>query len=250
MLAKVSIFPTSIQEEMLLSPYSMQYLSKHGRLPEDPETHGEHNDGCGIAFVKNNQLEIHRRDKDHSWDYTFRLIVENAKSNLFIAHNRKAYKDLTINEKRSHPFLYQTFAFCHNGGVYSFMDEALDHGITDTEIFFKELLDKAENKSSQGIFNSLNNIANTTDYSSLTGFLMNNQELFAWRIYNTKNKERAQRFEDYYTLWLKNNKGSVVIASEPLDNGNWEKLPNFSFIHLKPTPDRIDQFRKHITITR
>lgn len=250
MLAKVSLMPTSIYDEMLLCPYSMHYLSKSGKMAEDPDTHGEHNDGCGIAFVKNGQLEIHKRDKEHSWDSSYRLIIENVQSNLFIAHNRKASKDLEIDEKRSHPFLYHSFAFCHNGSVHSLMDDAIDTGVTDTELFLKELIDKAENTSSQGIFNSLNVLANKYEFSSLTGMLMNTHELFAWRIYNDRNKERAKRFEEYYTLWMKKNEGSVVIASEPLDNEHWEKLPNYIFLHLKPSAERIDQFRKHITINK
>ncbi|MNE36782.1 Gamma-glutamyl-hercynylcysteine sulfoxide hydrolase [compost metagenome] len=246
MLAKISVYPTTIVEEMLLCPTSLHYLSSQGRMPEDPETRGPHNDGCGIAYVNNKSIEIHKRDREHIWDNSYRLIIENVKSNLFIAHNRKATKDLEVNKDRSHPFYYQHFAFCHNGSVYSYMDEAQDKGLTDTEIFLHQLIDKSKNASPETIFTALSEIANTTNYSSLTAFLMGNDELFAWRIFNDKNHEKALRFEDYYTLWLKKTKDSVVIASEPLDHSDWEKLPNFSFLHFKPDGDSIHQFRKKI----
>jgi predicted glutamine amidotransferase len=59
MLSKVSINETSIMDEMLSCPYSLQYLSENGRQPENPAQRGNHNDGCGLAFFEKENLQIH-----------------------------------------------------------------------------------------------------------------------------------------------------------------------------------------------
>ncbi|MEO8088455.1 MAG: class II glutamine amidotransferase, partial [Bacteroidota bacterium] len=128
MIAKISVEPTGILDEMLKCPYSLKYLSEHGRQPSDPETRGSHHDGCGMAFSKNGNVEIHKRSKENAWDETYQQVARTASSNIFIAHNRLASKGLEMTENGAHPFSIdaggKTFALCHNGGVRTYMEEA------------------------------------------------------------------------------------------------------------------------------
>src|SRR5580765_642941 len=97
MIAKVSTTEASIMEEMFLCPTSLQYLSQNARQPDAPWERGQHNDGCGMAFVQNGKLESHKRDKETAWDSSYQSIASNSRSKSFIAHNRLASEGLNTS---------------------------------------------------------------------------------------------------------------------------------------------------------
>src|SRR5688572_18438012 len=94
MISRISVIQKPVLEEMISCPYSLQYLSKNGRQPADPDMRGMHRDGCGMAFSKNGMVEVHRRSAENAWDESYCKLAKTVSTNLFIAHNRLVSKGL------------------------------------------------------------------------------------------------------------------------------------------------------------
>lgn len=243
MLSKISVEPSSILDEMLKCPYSLKYLSEHGRQPSNPDVRGMHHDGSGMAFVHNGSVEIHKRSKENTWDASYQDLARTATSNFFIAHNRLASKGLEVSEKGAHPFSVtaagKTFALCHNGGVRSYMDEAREQHTSDSYIFLQRLIDPAGKNSSDDIFRRLSVITGETTYTSLCSFMISDDALFVWRIYSEQNPEKNEGYEKYYTLYMSMRNDAAVFSSEPLDDLPWMLLQNKTFLRLSLKGDSI-----------
>jgi predicted glutamine amidotransferase len=237
MMSKISVKETSILDEMLMCPYSLEYLSENGRQPSDPRIRGRHRDGSGMAFAKNGGVEVHKRSKENAWDASYRETARNAASNIFIAHNRLASKGLEVTQQGAHPFMVtaagKSFALCHNGGVRSYMEEAKRIGTSDSFIFLRALIDPAGKNDVDSIFQRLEVIARTTEYTSLCSFMITPEELYVWRIYSRQNEEKIEVYEKYYTLYMSMRGNSALFSSEPLDDLPWMLLENNTFLHLR-----------------
>jgi predicted glutamine amidotransferase len=238
MLAKISLQESSIMEEMLQCPYSLQYLSENGRQSSNPEQRGHHRDGCGIAFVDQSGMHIEKRRREEAWDASYIQTVREARSKVFIAHNRRTSQGLETRLEGTHPFSLEKngirFAFCHNGTAESYVPEALARGTADTQLFFEELIATTNHFTTEAIAESVQRIARKTQYDSISGMLITDRnELFVWRIHD-ESPDRIERLSSYYTLYLSFRKGSVVIASEPLDDSPWVLLPNKTFLGIVP----------------
>jgi len=243
MIAKVSSTEASITEEMFLCPTSLHYLSQNGRQPDTPWERGDHNDGCGLAFVNNESIDIHKRDKENSWDESYQSVVQQSRSKIFIAHNRLASKGLNTSVDAAHPFFYMPgdtpYALSHNGSIKTFMTEAKELGTSDSNILLRKIVDKKESNPSLDIADIVSEIAGVTDYNSMCAFLMLPNEIMIWRIYNEKNAADIPVYEAYYTLYINLRSGNVIVSSEPLDEGNWHLLPNKTFLKIKPSSDYV-----------
>jgi predicted glutamine amidotransferase len=226
-----------ILDEMMRCPYSLQYLSRNGRQPDDPGMRGSHDDGCGMAFSKNGSMEVHRRDRNNAWDESYRQLAETVSTNVFIAHNRLASKGLEVNENGAHPFSItvkgKTFALCHNGGIKNYMEEAKQMNTSDSFIFLQKLISTTNENDSESIFKRLSSIAKETSYSSLCAYLITGNELYVWRIYSEQDPGKKESYEKYYTLYMVMRSNAVLFSSEPLDEEPWMLLENNSFIHIQ-----------------
>lgn len=233
MFSKVSFKEVSPLNEMLNCPYSLKYLSANGRQPENPNDRGNHNDGCGMAFFENGKLKIEKRDKQHAWDKSYIDSIHRISSKVFIGHNRLTVGGLQSNYEGTHPFYLkrgeQEFAFAHNGTIYNFINEAKARNTSDSFIFMEKLLED-NTFSEQFVLKQLKHIAEETDFSSMIGFLMTTNKLMAWRGFNDRDKEKFANRDMYYTMFMQLNNEGIVFSSEPLDNGSWTLMPNFSYI--------------------
>lgn len=236
MIAKVAVHETSVMDEMMNCPYSLEYLSEQGRQPDNPAQRGQHRDGCGMAFIHSNRTEIHKRDRDHAWDDSYIQTVRDARSKFFIAHNRLASGGLKPMVAASHPFSHfaqgNTYAFSHNGTIYNYLDEAKSRGTSDSYIFLEKLISETEPNDDENIIKRLTHIAKTTQFTSMIAFLLAPDRLLVWRIFNESEKTEDRNL--YYTMYMKLAHESVVFSSEPLDDGSWTLLPNNTFVAVKP----------------
>ncbi|HNU33775.1 MAG TPA: class II glutamine amidotransferase [Bacteroidia bacterium] len=243
MFSKISFKETSPLNEMLNCPYSLKYLSTQGRQPENPELRGNHNDGCGMAFFENEKLKIEKRDKQHAWDKSYAEAVEKVSTKVFIGHNRLTVGGLQSNYDGTHPFYLtkgdKEFAFSHNGTIYNFMDEAKARNTSDSFVFMEKLL-KENTFNEEFVLRQLKYIAEETDYSSMIGFLMTADKLMVWRGFNDKDKEKFVNRDKYYTMFMQLNNEGVIFSSEPLDNGSWTLMPNFSYIIADVLPSQLN----------
>ncbi len=219
MIAKASVAKTSLMSEMMTCPQSLHYLSTQGRLPKNPEQRGNHKDGCGIAFISDTKLELHKRGSKDAWDESYINVASRAKSNLFIAHNRLASEGLEAVAEGSHPFQLQAqgtnYAFSHNGTVYDWVNEANQNGTTDSFLLLQKLISQTENNSDEQIIKRLSEISTQCDYSSITGFLLSQDKLRVWRVFNENKVSKQADYNLYYTLYMKLHPDAIVISSEP-----------------------------------
>ncbi len=243
MIAKVSPGPSSILDEMLLCPVSLKYLSKNGRQLLDASKRGDHNDGCGMAFLHDGRIEIHKRDQASSWDESYQALIREARSSFFIAHNRRASQGLNASIDGAHPFYHEQddtpFAFSHNGTVFSYHEEAKAAGTSDSKIFLQHIIDEKARYPQKSTESIVTAIAREKSYDSLCAFLLSPQKLQAWRIYQDSDPETVNLYEPYYTLYLSLRNGNAIISSEALDDGNWQLLPNKSFLTLQTTDGKL-----------
>jgi predicted glutamine amidotransferase len=243
MLAKISVDETGILDEMLMCPYSLKYLSQNGWQPADPETRGRHLDGCGMAFSTGESVEVHKRSKENAWDESYQQLARTSRSKIFLAHNRLASEGLETTAGATHPFSISakdnTFALCHNGGIRTFMPEAKQNHTSDSLIFLQRLIDASGKNDGDSIFSRLTNIAANTDYSSLCAFLISENDLFVWRVFNDTVSAKAADYEKYYTLYMSLKKNSILFSSEPLDDSSWMLIENKTFLHLQVQTNNI-----------
>jgi predicted glutamine amidotransferase len=252
MIAKASVEAVKVADEMLNCPHSLKYLSQQGKQPLNPELRGAHNDGCGIAFVNGSGLTIEKRGKENSWDASYIDLVNKAQSKIFIAHNRLASAFLkgNMDSAKSHPYKKDGFAFCHNGGIEGFKEEANALQVTDSAIFLDKIISEDEPNITQTIRERIEEVAETTPYTSMCGLLMNHEDLYVWRLYNDKHAENdVQRYEEYYTLYiLRRGENEVVISSEPLTDEPWEKIPNKTFLEITPCKEKVNINIHHLDV--
>jgi len=243
MISRISIESNPILREMLTCPHSLKYLSQNGRQPDDPETRGNHNDGCGMAFSKDGTVELHKRSRENAWDESYITLAKSVSAKIFLAHNRFASKGLEADETGAHPFSItaagKTFALCHNGSIQDYMAEARELGISDSMIFLRKLIAVNGNNDAGAIAGRLEAIARETTYSSLCSFMMSADELYVWRIFNEKDPSKMEMYEKYYTLYMILRGDAALFSSEPLDEAQWMLLPNHTLLHLHLNEDKI-----------
>ncbi len=229
-------------DEMMQCPYSLKYLSEHGLQPDGHSIRGTHDDGCGMAFSNNGNIEIHKRSKENAWNESYLNTAHTASSNIIIGYNRLASKALDKTEEGSHPFIInagdKSFALCHNRGIKTYMAEAIQQHTSDSFIFLQKLIDDRAKNDAESIFLRLKEISKKTAYSSLTSFLMTDKELFVWRAYNEQD-EKAMDSEKHYTLYMAMKSNSAVFSSEPLDASLWMLIENKTFLHLCYSESKI-----------
>ncbi len=234
MVGKIALVEGQIAKELLNSPHSLRHQADFGCQYEDLNTPGPHKDGCGIAWVEKGRINIEKRAKKDAWDESFVAKVGRVRSALFLGHNRLASMGLQPIIDGSHPFLVsdggKDFALCHNGSVRTFRQEAEARGTSDSRILLEHVIIPGQDNSPEIIRERVAKIAHEADYSSMSALLISNDELYAWRIFKSENE--AETRERYYTLYLKQEQGACTVASEKLDQGAWELLPNGTFLRI------------------
>ena len=239
MIGKVSFEEKTLEYEVLEAPRSLLWLSENGRQPDNPDKRGPHKDGNGISYVENGIVKCEKYGKENFFNDSFKELVRTKKSKISIAHIRRASEGLEKGQKCSHPFYAEKnkegFALCHNGAIYGkFMEEAKLQNSSDSEIFLNEIVKRIKSTRDDEIFGVVNDISKNYDFSSLTSLFMTKDKLCAWRIY-----KESEKYSKYYTLYISFREDSVILASEPIDDGEWSLLPNKNFISITPLENSV-----------
>jgi predicted glutamine amidotransferase len=146
-----------------------------------------------------------------------------------MAHLRKASAG-ELKVENSHPFIHYGWIFCHNGTLHN--PEQLENkrysyeGSTDSERFFKYLIDRLYRKSSREhpaiIRQVLDEVREKCSPTSLTFILSSGTHLIACRDYACD--------AAYYTLNYTAAAGSFLVCSEPLPGFDWVPMKNGELI--------------------
>lgn len=243
MLAKIAVTPFSPEHELLDAEHSLYQQSKCGAQPGDPSLCGPHASGCGIAWRAGTDVKTERRGSDDRWDEAFQSLIRGLETTAIIGHNRLSSARLRVDVSCSHPFLGRVagedFAFCHNGDVKTLMTEAKQRNVSDSIIFCERLAAELPKLEAPALAEWIKIKRREWSYTSLTALLLSPSKLFAWRCYSDEDPATKDRFGRYYTLNLSRGADTACIASEPVDSGNWELIPNFTLIELSVTHGKL-----------
>ncbi len=200
-------------------------LSHEGKVP--PKATPGHLSGWGVYASDFGSSTLHYRSRKDAWDDPSFDIVREVVGDLsgaraFMVHLRKA----SIGAPRvvnSHPFVVDGKVFMHNGSIKglssSFSASRAAVGQTDSEKFFLLLLDSLGDKKMPAALSEVLPKLETMDYSSLTFIMLDGPSLYAYRHFG--------RYEDYYTLYYAQTRGSVLFSSEPLTSRlDWHPIGN------------------------
>lgn len=185
-------------------------LAHTGILPKGKKGH---KDGWGIGFYSGEMGEVLKEPED-AFEST--LLSESLKRRMpsrLIAHIRHASYG-ALSYQNTHPFLYDNLLFCHNGTLYTDLENK-----SDSEFFFQSIVKAARKDSIKGaIVRTAESMKKKYRYSSLSLLLLTPQMLLAYRDY------RIHR--GYYTLFFTRRKNTIIVCSEKLDREKWIPLEN------------------------
>lgn len=229
--------PISAVYPLIEAPHSLMRQASCARLAEGIDCFGEHSDGCGIAWQQDTGLELVVRGKEACWDASFTDLVQSVSTTGLLAHNRRATGSLAISESLAHPFKgsigKEEIAFCHNGTIYSFLDDARSRGITDSQVFLEELTTNLSALTTHNISEFLKSYSASWDFSSINGMILSRDTLYAWRCYNSAGTGIETR-EWYYSLTTMATENTVQLASEAIDSEvGWEPLENRTLVTIQ-----------------
>jgi len=189
--------------------------------------------GWGIAYYQDDEVILKRKPEKAKMSPDFKKMIEEAKSNIIIAHLRLATRG-KICEENCHPFkqhfLNKDWIFAHNGQVKGIPTHPRSRGETDSEQVFHFILDKIKEYQNQGgirgvfpgIMYGIKKVFEKCgrDRDIHLNFLMSDGDiLYAFHHYPGKPMYILRREKDYG--------GAILISTQKLsDDEGWKKLPS------------------------
>lgn len=213
---------------------SFRKLASQGRVL--PGSRAGHADGWGIVIWEDSMPEYLAREPadaslDPKYDSALDSLTEQGtrngknKTQVLLAHLRKASSGATHVRENTHPFVFKEWAFAHNGTIrrMNLRDR------TDSEWFFQSVMRRLERGSGESIEDAIasqvRSVQEVYDYSSLTFLLSDGKSLYGYRD--------CTAHDDYYTLYFrrpgKDEGGGVVVSQEKVvlpQGARWEEVPN------------------------
>lgn len=202
-------------------------------------THKEpgHNDGWGLAFLKNGEMEVVKSGKDAKGDKLFdETYPLAANSPVLVGHIRKATDPKTKGVAEfAHPFDKEGWVFAHNGSVF-WTDEMKSPypDLIDSQIVLEVVLAKI--RGEQNIFGKVKEavleIIEKEPLSSLNFLLTNGKSFICCMFFDDSDPENKR----YYTLYQKVEKNRIMVASEPVDgkSDGWQLLESGQLLMIEP----------------
>ena len=207
-------------------------------------------DGFGVGWynlVQDPLPYIYRNTLPIWNDANVPELARYIKSSCHLAYVRSATSTSSIALNNCQPFSYQNILFVHNGFIDDFREtlyrpirQQLNdlayqriEGTTDSEHIFALIVNELETDSSislqQALKNTILNLANMAKENNLelsaNIILSDGKELAACRYAN-----RKQCPSLYYLKDDSADSDAVIIASEPMFEGNWISFPEGSLI--------------------
>ncbi len=186
-------------------------------------------DGWGIAYYQNGNVQIYRQPQKAANSPDYLRTIDDAKSNIIIAHIRFATQGDTC-EKNCHPF-YQNFLnrnwiFAHNGNISNIGSHPRAIGETDSERLFNHMLDKIQlylnTPLIRGVYPGIKKAIRDlfreyTRNITLNFLLADGTLLYIFNHYSGKPM--------YYLKRSKSYGGAFLVSTQRLTDERWEKIP-------------------------
>jgi predicted glutamine amidotransferase len=202
-----------------------------------------HEDGWGMAWWEDSglrsvssHLPAHRADG-------FLPVAREVRTDAALFHLRWATPGLAVRPENTHPFIVGRWAFGHNGAVRPAAgllpmlradDVAQLQGDTDSERLLHLLLARvADHGLDEGLRRTVADVCEELTPSSLNALLLGRTELTAVCCHGAPSLGDAPVLDGppedqpgYFDLRWRHTSDAVIVASEPLDDGEWTPMRN------------------------
>jgi transglutaminase-like putative cysteine protease/predicted glutamine amidotransferase len=213
-------------------------------LAELTELSRLHADGWGIAWWEGERLRSLTSQLPAHSSSEFAAAVREIRADAVLLHLRWATPGIAVGAGNTHPFvLEERWAFGHNGavrpadGLLPFLTDsqrAALNGDTDSERLLHLLVDHVRARGlDDGIRQMVADVSRQLTPSSLNALLLGRDELTALCCHYVTPDGRTpppsalpEDQPGYFDLCWTRLPDAVVIASEPLGQRQWERIPN------------------------
>jgi len=193
-------------------------------LPLFAKYHNPSWDGWGVGFYESARARVVRNIDDPNYSETFRRAIQEARSNVIIAHIRLATTG-DVCPENCHPFrfnyLNRDWLFAHNGTMNIDYPSYVD-GENDSARVFSFMMDRIMEYMREGRFRGIYPaVKHATrelleNYSgSLNYLLSDSNALFAFCNY--RRMYMLKREKEYG--------GAILISTQRLTRENWVEVP-------------------------
>jgi predicted glutamine amidotransferase len=224
---------------------------------------GTNGDGFGLGWYDAQQVEpgLYREVRPAWSDENLKHLCRHIRSHLFFAHVRASTGTATTRPN-CHPFAYGRWLFMHNGqiGDWSLIRRRVEAlipdalypsriGTTDSEAAFLAILGAgadndpvAATVATLATLTDMVRASGTTEPLRFTAALADGRNLYAFRYVYNGNAN---------TLYYREAKGNLVVASEPLDTERdyWKAVPAGQLIVARAgEPVELMAFPQHASL--
>ncbi len=194
-----------------------EYLEKFADVCKNSKEYQGH--GWGLAYLEDNEWK-HYKNINSIWEDDFSNFPL---SNRLIVHARSAFRDKDIFIENNMPFYNEKYIFIFNGEL-SGVKLNVDGRIGAEKIF--NFVNRFDNGNiSEAVQKAVNIINKRSKYIRAMNFIITDKNR---AILNTQFNED----EVYFSMNLKKDEDKLIICSEPLDNSNWEIIPNNTIMEI------------------
>jgi predicted glutamine amidotransferase len=181
--------------------------------------------GWGIAYYDKGELTLKKKPETALASPDYRRAAGEAEGNIIISHIRHASCG-EVHERNCHPFVGELggrqWTFAHNGHIDGICLHPHCGGETDSEAVFHMLLDSiaASGDPYTGIVKCVDTLFHEYEFGRevrLNFLLSDGETLYAFNHHPEKTMYRGDRPTA--------GGPSVVVATQVLDAGPWEALP-------------------------
>lgn len=244
LLCVASLTANSITQYLAETPYSLTKQAAKGK----------HKHGWGIGYYNQNTPCIIKTSETISEQ---NVHAKNLHANLFVAHVRKATNprklplSTLISEANTHPFTYKHYVFAHNGTL-KIPDAVEAHlgdykkylqGQCDSEVLFYFIIKLIEQHGNvltalthldEALWEIARSVNNTKPYNSINFILSDGKNIYAYNRYNTIRKKTAHfSNQPYFEMVYHVTDNAVIVASEPIHEGDWKRIGNGHIFHAE-----------------
>ncbi len=194
-----------------------EYLEKFADVCKKSKEYQGH--GWGLSFLKGHEW-VQYKNINPIWEDN---LSQFAETNRLIVHARSAFRDKDIFIENNMPFYNDKYIFIFNGELNGVKINS-DGRIGAEKIFnFINRFDNGNIK--EAVEKGVKIINNRTKYVRAMNFIIADKKK---AILNTQFNED----EDYFTMNLKRDENKLIICSDPLDNSEWESIPNNTIMEI------------------
>jgi len=197
-------------------------------LPLFAEYHESYWHGWGIGYYEETNARVVRNTDDPNYSLSFRKTVQNARSDIIVAHIRLATSGEVCPEN-CHPFRYRylnrDWLFAHNGSMDIDYPSYVG-GNNDSARAFSFMMDKIDEYLRMGRFRGTylavkyatrKLLEEAGEVRRLNYLLSDSNALFVFCNY--RNMYMLRREKDYG--------GAILISTQKLTNENWIEIPKY-----------------------